>query len=403
MVPSCDCKRGQGSCIHYNLKICFPALATEWSKRNKSFPDSYTPGSDTKVWWKCSIDPCGCHEWFGRISHRTNMRSGCPLCAHNGRCCPHTNFKVSHPLLVEKFWDLELNTVDPTTISSRSMKRIHWKCDKCSHGCHRWVSTADNLHIGKGCPFCAHLKVCAHDSFASKYPHVAGEFDKERNGGIDPKTLAPHSHVKAWWKCSKCDHGWITSVKERTSQGHGCPRCNTINTSKLCAALTDHLAANHPLLVVEREVRFQGCRSINSLPFDFYIPSAKLLIELDGQQHFFDSTFVSRQSTLQERQRRDLIKTEYAFRNRINFLRVSYMELSHMREIFDYVVNNIDPSTQTFFCNVSCGIGLMKRTKPYLVDKIYEEHEHIYGYDCFIDVGHKSLRYIDDQGNEYIS
>lgn len=34
------------------------------------------------------------------------------------------------------------------------------------------------------------------------------------------------------------------------------------------------------------EKRFNGCKNINELPFDFYLPNQNLLIEYDGIQHF---------------------------------------------------------------------------------------------------------------------
>src|SRR6266851_5044227 len=46
-----------------SLRVLRPELATEWhpNKNGNLTPDAVTPGSNKKVWWRCSIDPS--HEW----------------------------------------------------------------------------------------------------------------------------------------------------------------------------------------------------------------------------------------------------------------------------------------------------------------------------------------------------
>ena len=35
------------------------------------------------------------------------------------------------------------------------------------------------------------------------------------------------------------------------------------------------------------EYRFEDCRDIHALPFDFYLPNYRLCIEVDGEGHYF--------------------------------------------------------------------------------------------------------------------
>jgi len=63
----------------YNdLQTVNPSLANEWNyeKNNGLTPEDVTPGSDKKVWWKCSKG----HEWQSTVGHRHRGR-GCPYCA----------------------------------------------------------------------------------------------------------------------------------------------------------------------------------------------------------------------------------------------------------------------------------------------------------------------------------
>jgi len=74
------------------------------------------------------------------------------------------------------------------------------------------------------------------------------------------------------------------------------------------------------------EKRFDDCRNIKPLPFDFYLPKYNLIVEFDGKQHYHE---VKRfKSTLAERQRVDEIKNEYCMKNNINILRIPYWELT---------------------------------------------------------------------------
>ncbi len=61
-----------------SLACLFPILSKEWhpTKNELLTPCNVKPGSDLKVWWKCS--ECG-HEWRTAISHRVN-NTGCPAC-----------------------------------------------------------------------------------------------------------------------------------------------------------------------------------------------------------------------------------------------------------------------------------------------------------------------------------
>ena len=54
----------------------YPKIASEWHIKNKKTPYDYTPGSNIKVRWKCSLD----HKWKASINSRTGNETGCPKC-----------------------------------------------------------------------------------------------------------------------------------------------------------------------------------------------------------------------------------------------------------------------------------------------------------------------------------
>ena len=57
-----------------------------------------------------------------------------------------------------------------------------------------------------------------------------------------------------------------------------------------------------------REKRFPSCKYKIPLPFDFYIPSKKILIEYDGEQHFSSVDIWGGKKGLKERVLKDKIK-----------------------------------------------------------------------------------------------
>ena len=53
---------------------------------------------------------------------------------------------------------------------------------------------------------------------------VMDEWDYILNKDLDPKVISPGSHLKAWWKCSKCGHKWRAPIGRRV-KGSKCPCC----------------------------------------------------------------------------------------------------------------------------------------------------------------------------------
>ena len=74
----------------------------------------------------------------------------------------------------------------------------------------------------------------------------------------------------------------------------------------------------------EPEKRFKDCRSIKTLPFDFYLPEHNLLIEYDGIQHVRPIDHWGGQLGLEYRQECDGIKNKYAHNNNIPLLRIPH-------------------------------------------------------------------------------
>jgi len=80
--------------------------------------------------------------------------------------------------------------------------------------------------------------------------------------------------------------------------------------------------------------RFDDCRNINTLPFDFYVDNS-FLIEFAGEQHFKSIERFGGDAQLAKQIKHDDIKNRYAITNNIPILHISYKEMAHIPIIID--------------------------------------------------------------------
>lgn len=98
--------------------------------------------------------------------------------------------------------------------------------------------------------------------------------------------------------------------------GWGCKNCKNKTQRILFAYLREQFGEEF----FETEKKFDECKFINHLPFDFYSQEYNLVIELDGRQHFTEVNIF--RDTLEERQKKDFIKMEYLQDNNISLIRI---------------------------------------------------------------------------------
>lgn len=72
--------------------------------------------------------------------------------------------------------------------------------------------------------------------------------------------------------------------------------------------------------------KFNDCKDINTLPFDFYLPKYNVTIEFDGIQHFMPIKYFGDDVKYMKQKRRDKIKSMYCLNNNITLLRISYLD-----------------------------------------------------------------------------
>lgn len=276
-------------CVHQSIAFTHSDIAAQWhpEKNGDERPEHFRAGSSLSPWWKCPVrQSCGCvHEWTASISNRCRLNSGCPYCS--GRTvCPHNSIATTHPSLAlqwhpTKNSDLEFG---PSTVSAGCNHRVWWKCEKtCEAGCaHEWLAAVVSRTTGSGCPSCSGLTVCVHTSICGTHPHIAAEWHTTKNGKDRPEFCSRGSDKKVWWICNK-GHEYEARLANRCRLGSGCSVCRFKTESILLQFLQQKGFSVRPQFTAAWCIDpFTGGRP----RFDYEFPDLKIILELDGRQHF---------------------------------------------------------------------------------------------------------------------
>ena len=215
-----------------SVAALFPDLALTWNyeKNNGLKPESFLPGSNKKVWWKCP--DCG-YEWEEIIVNRTKRQTPCSQCNSDNtrRLIPGVNDLASkYPLIAEE-WDYQKNGVlKPSDFTYGADAKVWWKCSKCGK---EWQSTIANRSTGFGCPSCGrkkaaeslrnHLLRKGENDLQTVNPDLSLQWDYEKNE-CTPDEIAAYSNKTVWWKCSVCGNSWRATVSSRINTSN-CPFC----------------------------------------------------------------------------------------------------------------------------------------------------------------------------------
>ncbi|MGM9635316.1 MAG: zinc-ribbon domain-containing protein [Candidatus Avispirillum sp.] len=221
-----------------SLEAINPLLASEWNfqKNGSLMPSMVSPLSGKKVWWICKNK----HEWQASVSNRTKGR-GCPYCA--GRYATKTNnFAVSNLPILSEWHPTKNNDLSPEKVLTMSSQVVWWKCENG----HEWQSSLRNRASNPQCPFCK--QETNEKTWQASLIH---EWNFEKNEGIYPYSLSPHSNKIVWWKC-EAEHEWQARINNRMN-GATCPFCANISRSQkhsLCKDVSLAVSA-HPELMLE--------------------------------------------------------------------------------------------------------------------------------------------------------
>lgn len=227
--PSCS-----GRTTAPSYKTTIDILRPEWvSSMNKiDIDQGILP---MRYWWRCPLDPCGCHLYTSTLSNRLQGNQ-CPYCS-GFKVCYHSNLEATHARLIP-YWS-EANK-KPMRDYRLSKCVAIWRCPECGYG---WSGRID--HIARRRTICFECKR-VESSGGPKYEELGVQmtgmtrFLFKNNLGLkhpelleiwDPKNpfLPQHYHGLSkrltLWRCSGCGHRWKRRIYEQVTIGPVCEMC----------------------------------------------------------------------------------------------------------------------------------------------------------------------------------
>lgn len=321
------------------IKAYYISKGYEYTKRNASFlvrAEDLNPSCTKKVRIIC--DECGSefnspyNSYYERFSnHRKDLCKSCTATSVHNR---------SKEDRAKKYFDkikevCRLNDYELITNESE-FEGVHmdiwFKCPK--HGVQSMM--LDNFIRGHKC------YSCSYESRANRCRNTPDYVEQVVNSYNGNQLLNKHEYVSSKTRnlrvlCGKCKKNtFLVSFCDYYNVNvHQCRSCSSKESvgEKLIA---DYL--NKFSIEYVREKKFENCKDKRQLPFDFYVPKYNLIIEFDGQHHYFD---VWGKEHFERTQRHDDIKNKFCEDNDIHLLRIPYWDGRNVDKLIGDKINDI--------------------------------------------------------------
>lgn len=334
----CDGRYKSKVCDNYRCKLC----------SDKSFLSS-----DKARYWNYAINEVRPREISSKNSKFTFR---CEACNHlftpvlksvkDGKWCPYCSVpcqKLCDLPSCDKCFKKSFACSDRAICWSKKNKKAarqamlgantkyFFDCNVCNH---TFDMKPAKISKGQWCPYCnfskmcyrEECKFCFHKSFASV--ENVEFWDCERND-TTPRDIIKNSHTKCWFICEN-KHSFSMTLYHVTGDGRWCPLCRNKTEAKLKTFL-------HKLTYIKTtyQPKFSWCCSPETgryYPFDFLLenkenkeskemktPDLKVIIELDGRQHFEQ---VQNWTNFMDSIERDRYKSKRAIENGYSLIRI---------------------------------------------------------------------------------
>jgi len=323
----CNYCNSDGLCDEDDCLFCYQKsfashpMAESWSIHNVIQPRQILRRSDKKCWFKC-VD---CKHTFSSALYSINKDKYCPFCTSQQLCnqddCKICYEKSCASHEISKAWSSN-NEVQPRQVFLQSNKKVKFNCLICYH---IYENTPNHYYYRDGsCPYCANkylceqedCKSCFQKSFAS-HPQI--QCWSTKNTDL-PRKLFKGSETTCIFDCDLC-HSEFKSKLYNVLTGYWCPYCKKKTEAKVHTFLKSQDSE------WTTQLRFPWCRFSNTeniMPFDFGSISKKILIEVDGAQHF---TQISNWNTPESVQVKDIEKIHYSMKEGFSIIHISQTDI----------------------------------------------------------------------------
>ena len=274
-------------------------------------------GLEHKYYFKCKTEGHITNSWLRDV---LNSNKGCKKCHHiqMGK-----NQMLSYKEVVDMYDEINYKVLtSEKEYYEEANGKILVLCDK---GHIHFSNIMNFKHNEVRCPICfeERRRKTSIISYEERVKQIENEGYKMKtskeeyvNGDTEIILVCNHGH-----EYITTMHSFITGTR--------CPYCNMSKGEIKIEEILLKYNINDYIF----QYRFEKCKHIRTLPFDFYIPSLNTVIEYDGKQHFKYGCFNMTLLDLMNLKHRDNIKTRYCNDNNIKLIRVPYWDYKNIEEI----------------------------------------------------------------------
>jgi len=249
-----------------------------------------------------------------------------------------------------KYWSSK-NEKKPNDLFKNSNKKFWFDCPHCKHS---FDSRLSSIVIGSWCPFCSNppKKICDDVECISCFDKSFASHEKSRywsdKNTEKPRNIFNSSHTKYWFDCVKCKHSFDSSLNA-INRGVWCPFCINKTEAKLYEKILDKYSS------LIRQFKQEWCKK---KIFDFCIPEYKIIIELDGPQHFRQ---IMNWKNPEEQFENDKFKEKCANNNGYSVIRLLQEDVFH--DTYDWLKELCDAIEEIKSSNEITNIYLSKNNE----------------------------------------
>ena len=275
-----------------SLEEEYPELVQEWDfDRNKELPESFSSGSNSKVFWKCKFG----HSWKTSIYNRTGNQSNCPYCNSSTSKLEIYILTEMRMLFKEVNWRYKIDGFEcdiyiPEIKTGIEVDGAYWHDDKLERDrlklnvfegrgvrllrvrddslptiegdvvlynkrseyiklsievveyilqnkksvlLSEYIEQKRQLGIKEYRRILSLLPAPTEEnSLGEKNVQLSEEWDYDKNAPLTPFMFTANSEKKVFWKCNE-GHSWEASIKNRNARNSGCPLCYKENAGEL--------------------------------------------------------------------------------------------------------------------------------------------------------------------------
>lgn len=291
---------------------------------------------DKKVKVRCLIDG---YEW--NADPRKLLRGAqCAVCTNHKVMAGVNDVATTRPDLVKYF----KNANEATKYASGSDKSIDCVCPNC--GYEDKIRIGNLSRFGYTCPQCYENKhgrkrvpkgywnkTTIKEYLSANYPgYKLLDIKYPRQNGNDA--------LKVYIKCPNSSHEPYWAYWKNIVAGYTCLLCYLEDSMSHGEHMAKSIFKKYAIKF-DPQKRFDDCRDVYTLPFDFYLPEYNLVVEIMGEQHEHPVELFGGQEGFEKRIVHDKFKRDYLKQNNIHILDIWYYEFDKMEELILHKIQSI--------------------------------------------------------------